>query len=402
MRAFKVIALVEWNWMGHHPMYFTLFVRALLALDYVVVGMCPEPDEVRNSVVDLGPATLGKLTLVKIGWRNAPRMCPMRLKRLAETIRSVLAIRRAIWQWEKAAKQSVNLIFFTCIYDVQMRLYRYAEWLLPYRWSGLYLHCRWFRKPGSTIPQNGELPCPELIFNSRRLHSVAILDEGAKTALEALIGRKVVVFPDLTDESLPSAMSPLERSIEQRASGSPVVSAIGQLQYTKGVTTLARVAANPKYNDLTFAFIGEVAWGTFTTEDRNLLLGLRDGGNVYTHFERVSGESAFNSVVRVSDVVVAAYIDFPNSSGILTKAALLEKPVVVSDGHLMAERVRAYDIGEVVPEGDAEATGNAIRRILTDRVEWCFKRKRGWEKYMKDHSYDALKKALTNLLDPRR
>ncbi len=60
-------------------------------------------------------------------------------------------------------------------------------------------------------------------------------------------------------------------------------------------------------------------------------------------------------MIDAADVVFCAFDDFPFSSNTLTKAAVFEKPVVVSEGYLMAERVRSYRTGEVVPQGNAEA-----------------------------------------------
>jgi glycosyltransferase involved in cell wall biosynthesis len=253
--------------------------------------------------------------------------------------------------------------------------------------------------PGSVIPQSGELPCPERIFRSAKLHSIAILDEGATTALERLSGRPVVVFPDMTDEQAAEEPTPLTTKLRRFAAGAPIIGALGQLQYTKGVITLARLALDPANKDLCFVFIGEVVWQTFKPEDRVLLSSLKDRcANVYTHFERIADERLFNNAIQACDVVFAAYLDFPNSSGILTKAAVFRKPIIVSEGYLMAERVRKYQIGEVVPEGDVGATGLAIRGILMKEGVWSNERRPKWEEYHKEHSYQRLEASFTKLL----
>jgi glycosyltransferase involved in cell wall biosynthesis len=293
----------------------------------------------------------------------------------------------------------MELVFFACIYDAQFHMFRQAEWVLPYRWSGLYLHCRAFRKPGSVIPQTGKLPCPERFFRSSKLHSIAILDEGAVTALERLSSRPVVVFPDLTDEEVSKEPTPLAAKIRRFASGAPIVASLGNLQHTKGVTTLARLALDPANSDLCFVFIGQVEWGTFKPEDRVLISSLMDRcPNAYTHFAHVPDGQFFNSAICASDVIFAAYLDFPNSSGILTKAAVFQKPIIVSDGYLMAERVRNYHMGEVVPEGDVEAAGRAIREIIKDQGDWVARHRPQWQEYHELHCYDRLKASFSNLL----
>jgi glycosyltransferase involved in cell wall biosynthesis len=395
----RTVALVEWNWMGHHPMYFKLFIRALLDLGCTVLALCPKPEEVDVSLQDLDANVRGRLTLRSITWPPAPRGCPDWLNRRAQMLRSVYRVRKRIRRWEVEQGKSMDLVFFACIYDAQFRTFRSAEWLLPYRWSGLYLHCRSFRKPGSVIPQNGEMPCPEGIFRSSKLHSIAILDEVATTGMEHLSGRPVMLFPDLTDEEVSKEPTPLAIKIRRFASGAPIVVALGSLQYTKGVTTLARLALDPANSDICFVFVGNVEWSLFKPEDRVLISSLMDRcPNAYTHFARVPDEPSFNSVIRASDVIFAAYLDFPNSSGILTKSAVFQKPIIVSDGYLMAERTRQYHLGEVVPEGDVEATGRAVREILKNLKAWRDRHNPKWHEYREKHSYDSLKIAFSNLL----
>lgn len=388
--------------MGHHPSAFKLFIRALLDLGRTVLAFCPKPQEVDVSLEDLDAVVRSRLTLRRIDWAPAPRGCPRWLTRRAEMLRSLYQVRKRVRQWETEQGKSIELIFFACIYDSQFRVFREVEWVLPYRWAGLYLHCRSFRKPGSPIPQTGELPCPELIFRSPKLHAIAIFDEGAATALEHLSGRPVVVFPDLTDEIVSREPTPFAAKIKRFAAGAPIIVAMGNLQHTKGVTTLARLALDPANSDLCFAFIGEVYWESFKPEDRALISSLMyHCSNAYTHFARVPDEQSFNSVIQASDIIFAAYLDFPNSSGILTKAAVFQKIIIVSDGYLMAERVRSYQIGEVVPEGDVEATGRIIREVLKNQDAWLAQHCPKWREYHAQHCYDGLKAAFSKLLNAR-
>ncbi len=399
MKKIKTIALVEWNWMGHHPTYFKLFIRVLLELGCTVLAFCPKPDEVDTALQDLDATMRSRLTLRPLAWASAPRGCPHRLERKARTLRSIYQVRKRIRQWEVEQGKRMELVFFTCIYDSQFQLFRSAEWLLPYKWSGLYLHCRSFRMPGSPIPQSGELPCPELIFRSPKLHSIAILDEGATTAMSQLSGRPVVVFPDITDERVGKELSPFAAKIKRFAAGAPIVAALGNIQHTKGVATLARLALDPANSDVCFAFIGQIEWATFKPEDRVLMSSLVDRcANAYTHFAHVPDGFLFNEALRACDVIFAAYIDFPNSSGILTKAAVFQKPIIVSDGFLMAERVRKYQMGEVVPEGDVEATVRAIRKIVKDPDGWRAQHNPKWQDYHENHCYRRLKESFSNLL----
>lgn len=73
MRAYwKNVVLVEWIWAGHHPMYFSFFVRALLDLGCSVVAFCPKPDEVDSALNDLSAEARSRLTLHYFEWVPSP------------------------------------------------------------------------------------------------------------------------------------------------------------------------------------------------------------------------------------------------------------------------------------------------------------------------------------------
>jgi hypothetical protein len=104
--------------------------------------------------------------------------------------------------------------------------------------------------------------------------------------------------------------------------------------------------------------------------------------------------------MQACDVLSAAYIDFPHSSGIQAKAAALGKPLIVSDGYLMAERTRRFRLGEIVPQGNAPALLEAILKITNDPAAWIKGHNPLWENYGHEHSFDRLKAGLKELLAP--
>jgi glycosyltransferase involved in cell wall biosynthesis len=109
-------------------------------------------------------------------------------------------------------------------------------------------------------------------------------------------------------------------------------------------------------------------------------------------------EESLNAVVASSDVVFAAYRNFPNSSNIMTKSAVFERPIVVSDGFLMAERVRHYCLGEVVPEGDIEALACALDKMLQPGYAEQLRSGARWADYKKDHSAASLEQVMKKLI----
>jgi glycosyltransferase involved in cell wall biosynthesis len=396
----RTIALVEGCWEGHHPTYFHKFCQTALQLGYDTFVICPRPEEILSADYGTrgnGPATEGLLAAVKF---ETPHR-QIRPRRYQERFDAFLAnqwLRRTLRELEARHRRKISLVFFTCIYDVKFRYFPRTAIGFPWRWSGLYLHCRSFRMPGKPIQYTQIIPEPEKLFRHPKLQSVAVLDEGAVEYMRGVTGgRSISVFPDVTNETAP-APGGMAEELRQFAAGRPIVGVLGHLHATKGVATLARIALDPANEDMVFAFIGEIIEGVFTPEEREMLSRLKTAPNVFVRFERVPDGALFNAVLQACDVIFAAYHDFPNSSNMLTKAALLERPVLVSEGYLMAERVRRYSLGEIVPENNAPLAAAGLRKILTDKAAWLDQHRPQWQEYRAAHSTEALVQAFGQLL----
>jgi len=291
--------------------------------------------------------------------------------------------------------------FFACIYDRQFQHFRFAERWFGYPWAGLYLHARSFRMPGSPLPYRGGPPCPEKIFSSPLLRAAAVLDEKAVEPLQKIAsGKPVFVFPDVTVEDLPpdAASKGLAAKIKEFASGRPIVSLTGHLQWTKGFDVFTQVASRSEMRDVFFFLGGDLSWAEIPPADmQELQRAWEECPHLYVHLQHLP-EPSMNSVYAVSDVVVAAYRAFPNSSNALTKAAVFERPIVVSDGYLMAERVRDFGLGEVIPDGDAGALVAALRRMLQPKYGDELRVRARWKDYRESHSVQGLNKVFRDLM----
>ncbi len=73
-------------------------------------------------------------------------------------------------------------------------------------------------------------------------------------------------------------------------------------------------------------------------------------------------------------------------------------PIVVSDGYLMAERVRKFELGEVIPEGNAEALVAALRRMLAPGYLEELRGRARWKDYREAHSVGRLTNAMEELV----
>jgi hypothetical protein len=382
-----VIVLLESNWSGHHPTYFKEFVAVLLESGSVVRAICPRPDEVLEAMRLRGVPT-GGLTVQR--W-NPPsvRVWPRRFAGQVQLLCANLWMIHQLKRIERESGEAINLVFFACLSDGFLRGFPRA---FRWPWAGLYLHVRAFRMPGVPLPYTTYVPDLRRFFRSPGLRGLGVLDEGALEYLKGVSGcQNVEVFPDLTDESLPRCEG-VAASLRDFAEGRPIVGLAGYLQPTKGIVTLARVADQVCDGDLVFAFVGEMMQGVYTEEEERLFARVFTLPHVFTSFIRIPDGPLFNGVLEQFDVIFAAYQNFPHSSNILTKAAFLRKPVVVSDGYLMAERVRRFALGEIVQEGDSEGVAMAIQRLL--RVDSIESERLMMTSYLEHHSLQCLRAAM--------
>lgn len=405
----KCIALVEWNWIGHHPTYFTHYILALEELGVDVLAICPKPDAARQTVANLrlqrglGSSRYGQTVYRQVVFqgRRFQGIRPARISDIDWTLRYFRSIEGLAKEWQVESGKQVDLIFYACIYDWDFDWFRFVQPFLSLPWAGQYLHALSLRLPGRVNTLTHRVPSPEKIFRGSLCKGVAILDEGMASRLAVIIGKPVVVFPDLTDERVPKGMSgrALENRLKRFADGRPIVGLFGHLQKSKGTILLALASRQPKMTEMCFAFGGEVGWSSFSPQEMETFIDvLTNGENTWYHLLRIPDGQPINSVLSACDILYAAYLDFPHSSNVMTKAALLKKPLIVSEGYLMAERVRRFRMGEVVPEGNVDALVDAILKITENPEAWVAENQPRWSDYCREHSFEHLKEAFLELL----
>ena len=297
-------------------------------------------------------------------------------------------------RWEKENRQKIDFVFFGGIYDKQFRNFALFERFFGFPCGGMYIQGRHFHMPGSPIPYGNGLPCPERIFASRLFQGIGVLDAAVVEPLRQLSGgKRVVVFPDVTHERpVPEGHEAWEmaRRIKSFAAGRKIVALAGHLQWTKGFEDLTKAARHPALQDTVFVLAGGLNWSEVSEEKgRHLLSEWQSNPNIFTHLHSLP-EEFMNAVLSAADVIWAAYRSFPNNSNILTKAALLEKPVLVSDGYLMGRLAKEYDLGEVVPEGDMDAIVAALQRMVKPAYGDELRQRSRWHDYHALHSADRL------------
>ena len=404
----QAVALVDWRWLGHHPNYFVNYAVAIAKAGYRVMPLCSNPEDFSSRLAALlssGSSHELKALIddpIQLTHPMPSKIRPARYRGWHNAWRRFTGLGKQLRHLEKTKEIKVGIVFFACIYDHDFEHFRKVEKGFGFPWSGLYLHARSFRMPGSPMPYTGVIPCPEKIFSSELMRSAAVLDEGALAPMGDIAGGKpIVLMPDFTDEDLPADGDDgagLANKIMSFAQGRPVVCLLGHLQRTKGLSDFTMAAQNEHMNGVVFFLGGELNWTEIDSDEiKKLKRAWANSDNIITHFTDLA-DAQINAVISASDVVYAAYKDFPNSSNILTKAAVLKKPVIVSDGYVMAERVRKYGLGEVVTEGDAEDVAKTLKRMLAEGYSENLESRARWDEYHSVHAVERLPECFEQLL----
>ena len=431
----RTIALIEWNWMGHHPAYAVQLALAMAQAGLEVVPFCADPQDFEQRLApqlrSFPPAAGGRIHRAEQIYRAPARLPgPWRLRAIDQAVHHFGFLGKLLRRWGRKRGQRIDAACFACIYDQEFEFFAYGEPLFRFPWTGLYLNSRFFRLPGTLIPFSDRPSCPQKIFRLRSCRGVALLDPGVEAPMRQLLGtgKAVVSIPDFTDASLHDAdataadpqaapadsagAQDLALKLRDFARGRPIVSLVGHLQRTKGLLAFTEAACSGAFDDVFFFLGGAINWHQIDGATQGWLLRQwEQRRNIYAHLQRVSQESSLNRILVQSDLIFAAYSDFPNSSNIVSKAALLRRPVLVSQGHRMAEVVEHYGLGESVPEGDGPALRACLRRMLQPDYGEQLTRRARWQAYAEEHDRARLPEALGQLIrgdrggrpgDPRR
>ncbi|HDL01817.1 MAG TPA: glycosyltransferase [candidate division Zixibacteria bacterium] len=268
--------------------------------------------------------------------------------------------------------------------------------IFPFNWSGLCFHPRHLRI------NEKRLFNPDKMFKLDSCRAVAVLDEGIKDKLAVRINDKpVIAFPDITNDSVGEVDNAIVIRMKKKAKGRKIIGLVGNLTKHKGLLALLEVSERTQDRNWFYVFAGPLDKSTFTTPElQQIQLTVESGQeNCFFYFEYLRDGREYNSLIDALDVLFAAHKNFPHSSNTLTKAAIFKKPVVVSDGYCMAERVKKYNLGEIISNHDPISYINAFERLLeTNEVHGNPKNKRQFQEYSKLHSVNSLKRSFEELL----
>lgn len=253
-------------------------------------------------------------------------------------------------------------------------------------WTGILFHPRLVKLPNPGI---------ERYFRSRNARGSIFLVPTAVDIYANIAPRQTfALVPDVADLEVATELPRIAQEIRGRAQGRKIILQVGTIAPHKGIMTLLDVIALADTKRFFFALVGEVHWRTFGEDEKRLRAFYEQPPqNVYVHEGYLQEERDYNALIATGDAIYAVYSGFNSSSNSLTKAAGLQRPIVVAKNTLMGDRVLASGIGLAASEGDASDILRTLNSLVTSS-SGSF----DFQHYANDHSVEKLKSVLAKAL----
>jgi len=395
----RVVVIAELKWVGHYETQMKLFVQILLKKGCRVIVLCPQPqamecwvDNTFSEFVDKFHASFLASSKDKSSFRN---------------ILLWRSIRNQIRLAERCTGWSVDIVLLAWLDGLfpdkkwQSPVIRY---FMTHPWVGLYFLPGIYRRD-LEIPwrkRNRKMMRTIGLFKSKHCCGVGILDEGSYEELSKKIAKKpVVLVPDVTDEQLPDSAVASVTAIRQKAGGRPIIGLLGALSPRKGVLNFLRLAETIAPDQCYFLLAGELNVEDFIPAEREelkRLLSLGNSENCSFILEYIADAAMFNSLVKLSDILYLVYDRFFHSSGLLTKAAVFRKPVIVSKEYCMGKRVEEYKMGVTVAEGELTEILEAVKYLIDAHNRETLIERAEFDQYHAVNSLPRLEQTLCKML----
>jgi hypothetical protein len=385
------IALVDLYDEGHHRSFLNLYARVLAESGLEVVTICPFQLE------DIPPDLQSLVTQI--------RMDHDLQKEIRQSILGLITLLRSIVRIIRPNHNNIDLVFFMNKFPRMDKLPgRVIDIFFPFSWAVLDMHpileernCGYLQRLKAKV--FGKKSISENYLSSRYLKFVAFLSETAPETYKAYYPHiNFSWLPDATHERAPSKRGRIAAEIKQASNGRKIVTIAGSLEQRKGLYQMMYMAINADPSKYLFAFCGKPYWESFDDSGR-LFREFRANApsNCYFYLNFISDigdNNEFDSILYSSDVIFAAMQGYEHSSNVVTKAARMRKPVIVSGRGICGLRVMKYRLGVVIPEGDVFCGLQALEKLTSVSHNGA------WDEYTRDFSVLRLRQALLDLCEP--
>lgn len=425
--------LIVVSWHGHHPSYCTQFIRACASFSEKVYVIAPEGSDPLDRLQEF-PDVIGKTVVIPFANRY-PKCTFGELRALKDDFDE---LRTSVGSIKDSHPGSRAFIFHTDLgtlvwntRHLPMLALRAREWF-PWPFGGLLISPdrRWplegtreslrraIGKGGQqgplarvllkisdatldmagTLLRSCYLNLRNLAFKTSTCGQIAIEDERYLEPLLLATGKKTHFLPETTSVEVADPAPDLVGRIESAKKGRIVVGILGAISPRKGIDLLADVIKNQNTDGFLFVLAGPCVPSEFPPSIGDFLQHeVSNYGNVIYSPHTIASEPEFNAIIQACDILYCAYKGHIHSSNVISKAAAFRKPVIVSDGELMAKRVREHGLGVVLRERSSTACLEALRELATPGFMEAFGGSAKSGLYMEEHSFESLQEVMASL-----
>ncbi len=428
-----ITVLIVVSWDGHHPSYCAELIRACDSFSRKIYVICPGE---ANPLERVGgpPGLLEKVSVVS----HANRAARTGFKKFTDLAADLRELRARVDSIRKATPGEPLFVFHTSLDSLFIGvrqlplLWLGIRRLLPWPFSGLLLtherrwplsrarqelarlmgnsaKCGWFTKMLHSILDRlltgvaAGIRCFYLwqknqVLRRSRCQQIAMQDERYEDWVRIKTGKQVVAYPETTSLQIANPPPELVPRIAAKREGRVVVGLLGDLSRRKCADVLLDVIQNHDTEGFLFVLAGNCQAGSFSARHQAFLNeGIYRRSNVVFSPQRIASEGDFNAIVSSCDMIFCVYRDHLHSSNVISKAVAFRKPLLVSEGELMAKRVREYGVGSVLPEQTPEACLAALREMSSPEYRARLAKTARFEQYMEDHSFAKLQQIMHSL-----
>lgn len=354
------LTIVDNRSSGHHSTYINKIAEVLIAQKVDFKILYPNPSELDAHLVETG-----RIKKLNLYWAKKCEKS-LRFKTISLWLDIIMNCRKI------SVNGKQTKVLFAWADDLTfgqdhpniLKLWFYIiKFWGPKSWSGIYFHPTHLREKNI----NGFFK--DLVFSLPNCKEVLVLDSGVVSPLAEKLKKNVYTFPDITDVSYTETSNTLQQEIKLRSKKRKIVALLGVIAKRKGIIQLLRISQSLK--EFFFLFAGPLDPNSFTIEELEEINIYSNSNheNCFFYFSSVPDGSEFNGLVSLSDIIYAAYLNFPHSSNLLVKAAYFNKPVIVSKGYFMEEIANQYKFGLSVNPEDLNEIKQAIFTLQNFTVD---------------------------------
>lgn len=283
-----------------------------------------------------------------------------------------LKLTRRLRMAERSMQTKIDLVYFAPVDDwIRPKFGKNLfDKIFGYSWSGLLTQMGRYGEAGLSLNQDPKFGEPDYLFLSKNCVGVCTLDRFRSEALKSRVYKKVVVMPDISEVSLPSAKQKVSEQIRKMAKGRMIVGTILlENENPENFLNLANVAPWDQYF---FVCAGRLEGGVLSDQSKEYVSELLSSGknNNYFILHNLDDSESINDLLMSFDVCYLNDGNFGMPHPLLTKAAYFNKPVLGSKNDMIGEILDAFKTGITV-NGQVSESIQALNAL---RLQMPFER----------------------------